>query len=99
MIPASSGVCVWLSVGRTDIRHGMNGLALQVQETLGRNPFAGDLFLFRRQRGDLITILWHGGLGRSFYAKHIPAGTCGIAALFASSRQRYVIPSRHGFAA
>jgi len=37
MIPVPSGVRVWLSVGRTDMRRGMNGLALQVQETLGRD--------------------------------------------------------------
>ena len=38
MIPVPSGVRVWLSVGRTDMRRGMNGLALQVQEALGRDP-------------------------------------------------------------
>jgi transposase len=32
MIPVPSGVRVWLAVGRTDMRRGMNGLALQVQE-------------------------------------------------------------------
>jgi transposase len=42
MIPVPSGVRVWIAVGRTDMRRGMNGLALQVQETLGRDPFAGD---------------------------------------------------------
>ena len=57
MIPVPSGMRVWLAVGRTDMRRGMNGLALQVQETLGRDPFAGDLFVFRGQRGDLIKIL------------------------------------------
>jgi transposase len=31
MIPVPSGVRVWLAVGRTDMRKGMNGLALQVQ--------------------------------------------------------------------
>ena len=31
MIPVPSGVRVWLAVGRTDMRRGMNGLALQVQ--------------------------------------------------------------------
>jgi transposase len=36
MIPVPSGVRVWLAVGRTDMRRGMNGLALQVQEALGR---------------------------------------------------------------
>ena len=37
MIPVPSGVRVWLAVGRTDMRRGMNGLALQVQEALGRD--------------------------------------------------------------
>jgi len=74
MIPVPSGVRVWLSVGRTDMRRGMNGLALQVQETLGRDPFVGDLFVFRGARGDLIKILWHDGLGISLYAKRLERG-------------------------
>src|SRR5512145_3388900 len=74
MVPVPSGVRVWLSVGRTDMRRGMNGLALQVQETLGRDPFAGDLFVFRGARGDLIKILWHDGLGLSLYAKRLERG-------------------------
>ena len=74
MIPVPTGVRVWLAVGRTDMRRGMNGLALQVQETLGRDPFAGDLFVFRGARGDLIKILWHDGLGVSLYAKRLERG-------------------------
>ena len=74
MIPVRSGMRVWLSVGRTDMRRGMNGLSLQVQETLGRDPFAGDLFVFRGARGDLIKILWHDGLGLSLYAKRLERG-------------------------
>ena len=54
MIPVPSGVRVWLAVGRTDMRKGMNGLALQVQQALGRDPHAGDLYVFRGARGDLI---------------------------------------------
>jgi transposase len=38
MIPVPSGVRVWLAVGRTDMRRGMNGLALQVQQALGPGP-------------------------------------------------------------
>lgn len=34
-----------------------SGLALQVQEALGRDPHAGDLYVFRGARGDLIKIL------------------------------------------
>ncbi len=74
MIPVPSGVRVWLAVGKTDMRRGMNGLSLQVQETLGRDPFAGDLFVFRGKRGDLIKILWHDGLGISLYAKRLERG-------------------------
>ena len=74
MIPLPSGVRVWLAVGRTDMRRGMNGLALQVQETLQRDPFAGDLFVFRGRRGDMIKVLWHDGLGMSLYAKRLERG-------------------------
>lgn len=35
MIPVPSQVRIWLAVGWTDMRRGMQGLALQVQETLG----------------------------------------------------------------
>ena len=74
MSPVPSGMRVWLAVGRTDMRRGMNGLALQVQETLGRDPFVGDVFVFRGARGDLIKILWHDGLGLSLYAKRLERG-------------------------
>lgn len=74
MIPVPSGVRVWLAVGKTDMRRGMNGLSLQVQQALGRDPFAGDLFVFRGARGDLVKILWHDGLGLSLYAKRLERG-------------------------
>ena len=54
MIPVPRGVRVWIAVGHTDMRRGMNGLALQVQEGLKRDPHAGDLYVFRGRRGDLI---------------------------------------------
>jgi transposase len=65
MIPVPSGVRVWLAVGRTDMRRGMNGLG---------DPHAGDLYVFRGARGDLIKILWHDGLGMSLYAKRLEKG-------------------------
>ena len=74
MIPVPSGVRVWLAGGVSDMRRGMNGLTLQVQEGLGRDPHAGDLFVFRGRRGDLIKILWHDGLGLSLYAKRLDHG-------------------------
>jgi transposase len=74
MIPVPSGVRVWLAVGHTDMRRGMAGLALQVQEVLGRDPHAGDLYVFRGRRGDLIKILWHDEIGMSLYAKRLDYG-------------------------
>ena len=69
MIPMPSGVRVWIAAGHTDMRRGMQGLALQVQEQLKRDPHGGDLYIFRGRRGDLAKILWHDGLGLSLYAK------------------------------
>ena len=74
MIPMPSNVRVWLAVGRTDMRRGMQGLALQVQEGLKRDPHGGDLFAFRGRRGDLLKILWHDGVGLSLYAKRLDRG-------------------------
>jgi len=74
MIPVPSNVRVWLAVGRTDMRRGMHGLALQVQETLGRDPHLGDLFVFRGRRGDMVKIIWHDGVGMSLYAKRLDRG-------------------------
>jgi transposase len=74
MIPVPSGVRVWLATGTTDMRRGMNGLALQVRQALGRDPHAGDLHVFRGRRGDLVKILWRDGLGMSLYAKRLERG-------------------------
>jgi len=49
-------------------------LSLQVQEAFGRDPHAGDLYVFRGRRGDLIKVLWHDGLGLSLYAKRLERG-------------------------
>jgi Plasmid pRiA4b ORF-3-like protein/IS66 Orf2 like protein len=43
MIVPPSGVRVWLATGATDMRRGMNSLALQVQESLHRDPRAKSL--------------------------------------------------------
>ncbi len=74
MIAFPSSVRVWLAVGRTDMRRGMRGLALQVQQALGRDPHAGDLYVFRGARGDQVKILWNDGIGMSLYAKRLERG-------------------------
>lgn len=74
MIPVPSSVRVWVATGATDMRKGMNGLALQVQQALDRDPHGGDLYVFRGRRADLVKILWHDGLGMSLYAKRLERG-------------------------
>jgi transposase len=74
MIPIATGVRVWIATGHTDMRCGMNSLALRVQEAFKRNPHSGDLYVFRGKSGKLIKILWHDGLGMSLYAKRLERG-------------------------
>ncbi|UPJ48388.1 IS66 family insertion sequence element accessory protein TnpB [Bradyrhizobium sp. 200] len=69
MIPIPSGVRVWIATGHTDMRGGMNSLAVLVQEAFKRDPHGGDLYVFRGKSGKLIKILWHDGLGRRDHAE------------------------------
>lgn len=57
MIPP--GARVWIAMGHTDMRKGMQGLALLVQQHLRRDPHGGDLFVFRGRAGSLVKIIWH----------------------------------------
>jgi len=61
-------------MGHTDMRRGMQGLALQVQQHLQRDPHGGDLFVFRGRSGSLVKIIWHDGVGASLYAKRLEKG-------------------------
>ena len=90
MIGLPSNARVWIATGHTDMRKGMQGLALLVQEGLKRDPHAGDVFVFRGRSGSLIKALWHDGLGLSLYAKRLdhgrfvwPATVAGAVALTA----------------
>ena len=59
MIPLPTGVRVWIAAGPTDMRRGMQSLALQVQEALKRDPHAGDLYVFRGKSGQTPTQMAH----------------------------------------
>jgi transposase len=47
MMIVPAGVKVDLALGYTDIRKGMDGLAMLVQDTLKKDAFSGHLFAFR----------------------------------------------------
>ena len=68
------GTKVWLAAGVTDMRRGFDGLALQVQETLRRDPHSGHLFVFRGRRGHLIKVLWYDGQGMCLFSKRLERG-------------------------
>lgn len=72
MIP--QGARIWIATGHTSMRKGMQGLALVVQQRLGRDPHCGDLFVFRGRNGTLIKIIWHDGIGMSLYTKRLDRG-------------------------
>jgi len=74
MIPFPGGARVWLATGRTDMRKGMDGLALLVQEALERDPHSGHLFVFRGRRGDLLKVLWHDTQGMCLFVKRLEHG-------------------------
>jgi len=69
MIAFPPGVKVWIAGGVTDMRRGMNTLALQVQQGLGRDLHAGEIFCCRGRRCDLVKLLWH-GRGRRAIVRH-----------------------------
>ena len=74
MISVPPGTRVYLAVGRTDMRKGMQGLSLLVQEVLRKDPLAGHIFCFRGRKDDLIKILRYDGDGFCLYAKRLEHG-------------------------
>jgi transposase len=54
MIAPPVGLRIYLACGATDMRKGMAGLAMLVQEGLAQNPYDGSLYAFRGRRGNLV---------------------------------------------
>jgi transposase len=54
---------VFLAVEPVDMRMGMDGLSLHVQQSLGRAPGSGPAFVFRNRRGNRIKLLVWDGTG------------------------------------
>jgi transposase len=71
VIALSSGVRVYLACGVTDMRKGMVGLAMLIQQGLGPDPFDGALYAFRGRRAGLIKLLWHDGIGLCMVTKRL----------------------------
>jgi transposase len=61
MMIVPAGVKVHLALGYTDMRKGMDGPAMLVQDTLKKDAFSGHLFAFPGKRARIIKIpFWDG---------------------------------------
>ena len=69
-----AGMRVWLACGRTDMRKGIDGLAMLAQQVLQENPFDGALFAFRGRRGGMVKLLWYDGQGMCLFSKRLERG-------------------------
>lgn len=54
---------------------GFDGLTALVQHVLQRDPFGGQLFLFRSRRGDRLKAVWWDGTGLCLFAKRLERGS------------------------
>ena len=74
MIALATGLRVYLACGVTDMRKGMAGLAMLVQQTLAEDPFSGAVFAFRGRRVGLLKLIWHDGIGLCMLTKRLERG-------------------------
>lgn len=74
MIAVPPGVRIWLAARPVDMRKGFDGRAAVVQQHLRKDPFSGQLFVFRGKRGDLLKILVWDGQGFLLIAKRLEKG-------------------------
>ena len=74
MITVPAGVRVYLAMGPTDMRKGIDSLSVLVQEHLKLDPFSGQLFAFRGRRGGLLKVLYWDSQGFCLFAKRLEKG-------------------------
>ena len=63
MMIVLAGVKVHLALDNNDMRKGMDGLAMLVQEMLKKYPFSGHLFAFCGKKASMLKILFWDGNG------------------------------------
>ncbi len=74
MIALAPGTRVYLACRPVSMRYGFDGLAAQVSQVLGADPFSGHLFLFRSKRADYLKCLYWDGTGLCLFAKRLEQG-------------------------
>jgi transposase len=71
MIPQIQPRTIYVKPGPTDMRKQINGLAVMVQDVLGRNPFDGAYFMFCNRRREMIKILYWEDSGFCLWTKRL----------------------------
>jgi transposase len=57
----SNPAAIWLAVSPVDMRRGIDGLSMVVQQALGHAPCSGSAFVFRNRSGNRIkVVVWDG---------------------------------------
>lgn len=74
MMEVRAGVKVHIALGITDMRKGLDGLAMLVQGVLKQDPFSGHLFAFRGRKANLIKIVYWDGTGLCLFTKRLEQG-------------------------
>ncbi|MEK9285275.1 IS66 family insertion sequence element accessory protein TnpB [Bradyrhizobium sp. ISRA442] len=73
MLIVPAGVKVHLALGYTDMRKGIDGLAMLVQE-VKKDPFSGHLFAVRGKKASMLKVLFWDGNGLCLFTKRIDQG-------------------------
>lgn len=66
---------VFLCTLPTDMRKSFDSLVGLVEQELGQDPLAGDLFVFRSRRGDRLKLLYWDDDGLAIWYKRLEEGT------------------------
>ena len=66
---AAGGTHIWVLMGTTSMRNGMNGLSAFVKIALDRDPHSDQVFILHGRCGDMIKGLWFDGDGLCLFAK------------------------------
>lgn len=74
MLTLRSDLRILVAAWPVDFRRGMDFLAMLVSEMLRKDPYCGDLFIFRSKRADRIKILTWDGTGLVLYSKRLESG-------------------------
>lgn len=76
MLSLSLPVDIYLSTAPADMRKSFDGLFALAVEHVGRDPFAGGLFVFVHRRRDRMKLLyWDAPDGLAVWAKRLESGT------------------------